>query len=72
MHAHRLNAYEIAPAGMKTLQAVEAYLHQTTLGPQLIELVKMRASQINDAPIALTRTARCCAKVARPSGASTS
>jgi AhpD family alkylhydroperoxidase len=47
MHAHRLNAYEFAPAGMKTLQAVEAYLHQTTLGPQLIELVKMRASQIN-------------------------
>jgi len=47
MHAHRLNAYELAPAGMKTLQNVEAYLHQTTLGPQLIELVKMRASQIN-------------------------
>jgi len=47
MHAHRLNAYEIAPEGMKALVAVEAYLHQTTLGPQLIELVKMRASQIN-------------------------
>ena len=47
MHAHRLNAYEFAPAGMKTLQAVEAYLQKTTLGPQLIELVKMRASQIN-------------------------
>src|ERR1700730_11132333 len=47
MHAHRLNAYELAPAGMKALVAVETYLHQTTLGPQLIELVKMRASQIN-------------------------
>ena len=32
---------------MKPLVAVETYLHQTTLGPQLIELVKMRASQIN-------------------------
>jgi AhpD family alkylhydroperoxidase len=47
MHAHRLDAYELAPAGMNALGRVEAYLHQTTLGPQLIELVKMRASQIN-------------------------
>jgi AhpD family alkylhydroperoxidase len=47
MHAHRINAYEVAPAGMKALVAVETYLHQTTLGAQLIELVKMRASQIN-------------------------
>ncbi len=47
MHAHRLNPHEIAPAGMAALRGVEAYLHQTTLGPQLIELVKMRASQIN-------------------------
>jgi AhpD family alkylhydroperoxidase len=47
MHAHRLNAYELAPAGMNALRGVEAYLHETTLGPQLIELVKMRASQIN-------------------------
>jgi len=29
------------------LVAVETYLHQTALGSQLIELVKMRASQIN-------------------------
>jgi AhpD family alkylhydroperoxidase len=47
MHAHRLDAYKTAPAAMKLLQEVEAYLHKTTLGPQLIELVKMRASQIN-------------------------
>jgi AhpD family alkylhydroperoxidase len=47
MHAHRLNAYETAPAAMKALQNVEAYLHQTGLGARLIELVKMRASQIN-------------------------
>ena len=38
MHAHRLNAYELAPAGLKALVAVETYLHQTTLGAQLIEL----------------------------------
>jgi AhpD family alkylhydroperoxidase len=47
MHAHRLNAYELAPEGTKALRGVEAYLHQTALGERLIELVKMRASQIN-------------------------
>src|SRR5215469_3215884 len=47
MHAHRLDAYKTTPAAMKLLQEVEAYLHKSTLGPQLIELVKMRASQIN-------------------------
>jgi AhpD family alkylhydroperoxidase len=47
MRAHRLDAYRIAPAGMNALRAVEAYLHESTLGPQLVELVKMRASQIN-------------------------
>ena len=47
MHAHRLNAYDTAPAAMKALQNVEAYLHQCGLDKKLIELVKMRASQIN-------------------------
>jgi len=47
MHAPRLNAYTAAPAAMKALQNVEAYLHQSGLDKRLIELVKMRASQIN-------------------------
>ena len=47
MTAPRLNPYDIASEGIKTLRAVEAYLHQTTLGAGLIDLVKMRASQIN-------------------------
>jgi AhpD family alkylhydroperoxidase len=47
VRAHRLNAYQVAPDAMKALVAVETYLHQTALGSQLIELVKMRASQIN-------------------------
>ena len=47
MDADRIDAYAAAPAGMNALRAVEAYLHQSGLGPQLIELVKMRASQIN-------------------------
>src|SRR5262249_52500715 len=47
MHARRLNAYELAPAAMSALRRVEAYLHETSLCARLIELVKMRASQIN-------------------------
>jgi AhpD family alkylhydroperoxidase len=47
MHSHRISAYDAAPAAMKALQNVEAYLHQCGLDQRLIELVKMRASQIN-------------------------
>jgi len=47
MHSHRISAYDAAPAAMKALQNVEAYLHQCGLDQWLIELVKMRASQIN-------------------------
>jgi AhpD family alkylhydroperoxidase len=47
MHSHRISAYDAAPAVMKALQNVEAYLHQCGLDQRLIELVKMRASQIN-------------------------
>lgn len=47
MHAERLNAYEIAPDAMKALRQVEAYLHASGLDKRLIELVKMRTSQIN-------------------------
>ena len=47
MAAPRLNAHDMAPEAMKTLGAIEGYLHQTTLGEGLIDLVKMRASQIN-------------------------
>ena len=47
MHSHRVSAYDAAPAAMKALQNVEAYLHQCGLDQRLIELVKMRTSQIN-------------------------
>jgi AhpD family alkylhydroperoxidase len=47
MHAERVNAYETAPLAIKTLREVEGYLRTTGLEGSLIELVKMRASQIN-------------------------
>jgi AhpD family alkylhydroperoxidase len=47
MHAHRLNPHDAAPEAIAALRKVEAYLHRAALGEGLIELVKMRASQIN-------------------------
>jgi AhpD family alkylhydroperoxidase len=47
MECERLNAYETAPEAMKALRQVEAYIHNSGLDKRLIELVKMRASQIN-------------------------
>jgi AhpD family alkylhydroperoxidase len=47
MQAERLNAYKAAPAAMRAVQQVEAYIQQCGLEKSLIELVKMRASQIN-------------------------
>ena len=47
MEAGRLNAYKAAPDAMRAVQRVEAYIQQCGLQKRLIELVKMRASQIN-------------------------
>ena len=47
MEAGRLNAYEAAPEAMRAVQRVEGYIQQCALEKSLIELVKMRASQIN-------------------------
>jgi AhpD family alkylhydroperoxidase len=46
-HSPRLDAYQAAPAAMKAVQGVEAYIQKCGLEHSLIELVKMRASQIN-------------------------
>ena len=47
MEAGRLNAYKAAPDAMRAVQRVDAYIQQCGLEKSLIELVKMRASQIN-------------------------
>jgi AhpD family alkylhydroperoxidase len=41
------NPPALFPAGMKAMVALETALHQTGLDPVLLELVKLRASQIN-------------------------
>ncbi|HWR36816.1 MAG TPA: carboxymuconolactone decarboxylase family protein [Clostridia bacterium] len=43
----RINFKERVPGAYQTMLALETYVHQTGLETSLLELVKMRASQIN-------------------------
>ena len=43
----RINYSKIAPEGIENLRKLEDYLKSTGLEPDLLELVKLRASQIN-------------------------
>jgi len=57
----RLNSYQAAPGVMKAMMALEAEVAQSGLEPSLVELVKIRASQINGCAFCLhmhTRDAR--------------
>jgi AhpD family alkylhydroperoxidase len=47
MEAQRLSARAVAPDAMKAVLSVEAYIQHCGREKSLIELVKMRASQIN-------------------------
>jgi AhpD family alkylhydroperoxidase len=57
----RLNPYQAAPGAMKAMMALETEVQQSGLEPALVELVKIRASQINGCAFCLhmhTRDAR--------------
>jgi AhpD family alkylhydroperoxidase len=43
----RINYSEVAPEGVRTLRGLEAYVRSAGLEPGLLELVKTRASQLN-------------------------
>ncbi|MGF1470070.1 MAG: carboxymuconolactone decarboxylase family protein [Sandaracinaceae bacterium] len=47
IRTNRVNAYDVAPDAMAGLLRVEKYLARSGLERSLVELVKMRASQIN-------------------------
>ena len=54
----RLNPYQAAPEAMKAVAALDAYVQSSGLEPSLIELIKMRASQINGCAYCLHMHAR--------------
>lgn len=43
----RFNYSKAAPEGVEILSKLEVYVRKASLGPDLVELVKLRASQIN-------------------------
>ena len=43
----RLKYYQAAPEGYRALRALQEYVNECGLEPALLELVKLRASQIN-------------------------
>src|SRR6476469_7232247 len=43
----RMNYGKVAPGAIKAIQGLEAYNHGCSIEPELRELVKLRASQIN-------------------------
>jgi AhpD family alkylhydroperoxidase len=43
----RMNPYEIAPEGYRAMSGLQKYVTGSGLEPRLLELVKLRASQIN-------------------------
>lgn len=47
MHTQRLSPNDIAPEGYQAILGLEAYIRRCGLETGLLELVKMRASQIN-------------------------
>jgi len=47
MQVARLSPHELAPEAIRAVRAVDAYVSQSGLPRSLIELVKVRASQLN-------------------------
>ena len=58
MRSDRVNAYEAAPRAMEAMMGVEAYISACGLEKPLVELVKMRASQINGCAFCLNMHSR--------------
>src|SRR5215470_10632432 len=58
METQRLNAYQAAPDAMKAVLQAESYILHSGLEKNLIELVKMRASQINGCAYCLAMHSR--------------
>lgn len=47
MKKQRLDYGKVAPDGIKGLLEIEKFIHKSDLNPTILELVKMRASQLN-------------------------
>jgi len=44
---HRIDYLKVAPEALRGLRELDAYVRHSGLDPSLIELIKVRASQVN-------------------------
>jgi hypothetical protein len=44
----RVDCHKVFPGGMRAMAELERAVHSAALEPELLELVRVRASQIND------------------------
>lgn len=56
--SQRLNAFQIAPEAYKAMLVLQDYVNKSALEHSLMELVKIRASQINRCAYCLHACAR--------------
>jgi AhpD family alkylhydroperoxidase len=61
----RLDAYKTSPGAYKAMRGLQAYVDKCGLEPTLLELVKIRASQINGCAFCLAMHTRGAARRAR-------
>jgi alkylhydroperoxidase family enzyme len=54
----RLDFRQASPGGMKAMSGLHAFVHGCGLDPTLLELVKLRASQINGCGHCIERVER--------------
>ena len=59
----RLNPYKLAPGAYQALSAMQSYVEKCDLEPKLMELVKIRASQINGCAFCLAMHTRDAIKL---------
>ena len=67
----RINYQEVFPAALRAMSGLEEAVRESSLEPELLELVKMRASQLNGCAYCLDMHSKDAGRSARPSSGCT-
>ena len=64
--AHRIDVDEIAPGAVGAMLGLEEYVRSSGLEPSLLELVKLRASQLNGCAFCVDMHSHCLRELGEP------
>ena len=67
----RINYNQVARGAVKAMRALETYVSQSGLEPALLDLVKLRASQINGCAYCIDMHTKDARRAAKPNSACT-